>query len=73
MQLRLQWGELCNQEAPFEKEDGSPYLEVHHLLRLKNCGPDTVENYAALCPNCHRKFDFKTSSINKTKRKRFNK
>ncbi len=38
-----------------QKEDGTPFLEVHHLTRLKDNGPDTVENCAALCPNCHRK------------------
>ncbi|NOI27848.1 HNH endonuclease [Vibrio coralliilyticus] len=47
--------ELCDDDAPFEKEDGTPFLEVHHLTRLKDGGSDTVENCAALCPNCHRK------------------
>ena len=47
--------ELCGERAPFDKEDGTPFLEVHHLTRLKDNGPDTVENCAALCPNCHRK------------------
>jgi 5-methylcytosine-specific restriction enzyme A len=46
--------ELCKQEAPFKKADGEPFLEVHHLIRLKDGGPDTVENCVALCPNCHR-------------------
>ncbi|MUK70323.1 HNH endonuclease [Aliivibrio fischeri] len=50
--------ELCKQEAPFKKENGSYYLEVHHLLRLKDGGSDTVENCAALCPNCHRKLHY---------------
>ena len=50
--------ELCGDDAPFEKEDGTPFLEVHHLTRLKENGPDTVENCAALCPNCHRKLHY---------------
>lgn len=50
--------ELCGDDAPFEKEDGTPFLEVHHLTRLKDDGPDTVENCAALCPNCHRKLHY---------------
>lgn len=47
--------ERCTRAAPFKrKSDGSPYLEVHHKMRLAENGPDTVENAEALCPNCHR-------------------
>ena len=47
--------EGCNQSAPFaRKQDGSPYLEVHHRIHLAEGGDDTVENAIALCPNCHR-------------------
>ncbi|HBB9944261.1 HNH endonuclease [Vibrio parahaemolyticus] len=47
--------ECCNEPAPFVTALGRPYLEVHHLIRLIDDGPDTPENCAALCPNCHRK------------------
>ena len=48
--------ELCHQAAPFKRRsDGTPYLEVHHKVRLADDGEDTVENAIALCPNCHRK------------------
>ncbi|WP_421359685.1 HNH endonuclease [Agrobacterium rosae] len=47
--------ECCKLEAPFEREDGTPYLEVHHLRPLAEGGPDKVENAIACCPNCHRK------------------
>lgn len=48
--------EECRSEAPFmRKSDGTPYLEVHHKIRLADGGDDTVENAQALCPNCHRK------------------
>jgi len=47
--------ELCEQPAPFNKKNGEPYLEVHHVEQLANGGEDTIENAAALCPNCHRK------------------
>jgi 5-methylcytosine-specific restriction protein A len=48
--------EACATPAPFlKRKDGSPYLEVHHKLRLADGGPDTVANTLALCPNCHRK------------------
>ncbi len=46
----------CGQPAPFvRRSDGSPYLEVHHIVPLADGGNDTVENAVALCPNCHRK------------------
>jgi len=48
--------ESCGHTAPFVRvTDGSPYLEVHHRVRLADGGNDTVENAMALCPNCHRK------------------
>ncbi|MDA8632146.1 HNH endonuclease [Verrucomicrobiales bacterium] len=46
--------ELCCEPAPFNRLDGSPFLEVHHIVPLSEEGPDTVDNAAALCPNCHR-------------------
>ncbi|MFL9918022.1 HNH endonuclease signature motif containing protein [Paraburkholderia fungorum] len=46
--------EGCGQSAPFQRADGTPYLEVHHRRRLADGGEDTVENAIALCPNCHR-------------------
>ena len=47
--------EKCKQKAPFNRAtDGTPYLEVHHRIRLAEDGDDTVENAIALCPNCHR-------------------
>lgn len=47
--------ELCNSEAPFRDSLGRPYLESHHIVWLSNNGPDTIQNTAALCPNCHKK------------------
>ena len=42
-------------KAPFiRRKDDTPYLEVHHKIRLADDGDDTVENAIALCPNCHR-------------------
>lgn len=47
--------EQCREPAPFmRKKDNTPYLEVHHKEQLSAGGEDTVENAAALCPNCHR-------------------
>jgi 5-methylcytosine-specific restriction protein A len=46
--------EGCGQSAPFQRADGTLYLEVHHRRRLADGGEDSVENAIALCPNCHR-------------------
>ncbi len=47
--------EKCRSPAPFKrKKDETPYLEVHHKVRLSDDGEDSMENVIALCPNCHR-------------------
>ena len=51
--------EACEVTAPFRRaSDGSPYLEVHHIIPLARGGHDTVANAQALCPNCHRRIHF---------------
>lgn len=50
--------ERCRNPAPFRRSDGTPYLEVHHSIRLADGGPDTVANALALCPNCHRELHY---------------
>ncbi|MDP3370839.1 MAG: HNH endonuclease signature motif containing protein [Brevundimonas sp.] len=54
--------EVCEQPAPFAREDGSPYLEVHHVRPLAEGGPDTVDNAVAACPNCHRALHYSSMS-----------
>ena len=44
--------------ALFVREDGTPYLEVHHVKPLGEGGDDTFSNVAALCPHCHRELHF---------------
>lgn len=56
--------ENCDKEAPFISIDGGPFLEVHHIFRLSDGGPDRVECVAAICPNCHREAHY---GLNKTK------
>lgn len=46
--------EGCAAPAPFESKRG-PFLEVHHIDRLADGGPDHPSSVIALCPNCHRK------------------
>ncbi len=47
--------QLCGVPAPFNRSDGTPYLESHHIKWLADGGEDSIENTVALCPNCHRK------------------
>lgn len=47
--------EICGNAAPFIRTDGEPFLEVHHVRPLGEGGPDTTDNAAACCPNCHRR------------------
>lgn len=54
--------ECCNQEAPFNGPDGRPYLEVHHVRKLAEKGPDSTENAVAVCPNCHRELHYGQNS-----------
>jgi 5-methylcytosine-specific restriction protein A len=36
--------QLCNDSAPFNKSDGEPYLETHHVVWLARGGEDTIED-----------------------------
>jgi 5-methylcytosine-specific restriction protein A len=47
--------QLCSDLAPFKNVEGELYLEVHHIEWLSQGGSDTIDNVAALCPNCHKK------------------
>ncbi len=47
--------QLCGNKAPFNRADGEPYLESHHIVWLSEGGADSIDNTVALCPNCHRK------------------
>lgn len=47
--------EGCGGPAPFRNKRGEPYLEVHHVFRVSDEGPDKPNAVIALCPNCHRK------------------
>ncbi len=50
--------ECCDRESPFLKNNGVPYLEVHHLKRLSRNGSDRVTNAVGVCPNCHRELHY---------------
>ena len=53
--------EGCGIEAPFSTKKG-PYLEVHHMFRLADGGPDHPLNVIALCPTCHRRAHYAIDS-----------
>ena len=42
----------------FFKNNGEPYLEVHHINRLSDGGLDHPSNCAAISPNSHREIHF---------------
>jgi hypothetical protein len=33
-----------------------PFVDVHHIIPQAEGGPDTDDNAAPLCPNCHRRY-----------------
>jgi len=47
--------EMCGYAAPFNRPDGKPYLESHHIAQLADDGPDDPKDVVAACPTCHRK------------------
>jgi len=47
--------EGCESPAPFLDDAGEPFLEVHHVRRLSDGGPDHPDSVVAICPNCHRR------------------
>jgi len=53
----------CRNLAPFVKRDNSPYLEVHHINRLSDGGPDDPRWVAAICPNCHRRSHYSKDKV----------
>ncbi len=55
--------EGCKQPAPFAgKGRKGPYLEVHHVTRLADDGPDHPDKVIALCPNCHRRAHYSSDA-----------
>lgn len=57
---------VCRSEL-FKKDDGSTFLEVHHVIPLAENGDDTLINAAALCPMCHRELHYGANRFEKRK------
>ncbi len=57
--------EACEEPAPFiRKNNGEPYLEVHHIIELSKEGSDSPMNVAAICPNCHARVTYGEDAAN---------
>ncbi|MFM9912585.1 MAG: HNH endonuclease [Methylophilaceae bacterium] len=46
----------CNNT--FNKPDGTPYIEVHHIIFMSEGGEDGLWNLAVLCAHHHRMAHF---------------
>jgi 5-methylcytosine-specific restriction endonuclease McrA len=64
--------ELCGEDAPFVKDDGEPFFEVHHVEELSEGGADHPALVAAVCPNCHKEIHYgkRGEDLNERLRKR---
>jgi hypothetical protein len=60
--------ESCENDAPFLKRNGQPYLEVHHIIELSKGGSDSPKNVAAICPNCHANISYGVDAISLNKK-----
>ena len=49
--------DLCECNAPFVDSQGAPYLLVSYVIPPIYGGTNTLDNLAALCPNCMAKFE----------------
>ena len=49
---------ICNCSNRFNKSDGQPYIEVHHIIPLCDGGEDGVWNLSVLCAHHHRMAHF---------------
>ena len=47
----------------FPREDGSPYIEVHHIIPLFENGEDSLPNLSVLCAHHHKMAHFAANHI----------
>jgi len=60
--------EACGNPAPFQRPDGTQYLEPHHTRRVSDGGPDHPRWVGAVCPNCHREVHHGADGAEKNRR-----
>lgn len=59
------FGDLCifkNCKNTFFREDGSRYIEVHHIIPLFKGGEDSLWNLSVLCAHHHKMAHFSNTS-----------
>lgn len=49
---------VCECDNRFNRPDGSPYIEVHHIIPLCEGGEDGIWNLSVLCAHHHRMAHF---------------
>ena len=73
-QAKEKLGSYClhpNCKNTFNKQDGLPYIEVHHIIPLFEGGEDAVWNLAVVCAHHHKMAHFSDSEIQKDLRNLF--
>ena len=55
--------ESCKKSAPFNRVNGTPYLEPHHTTRVSDGGLDHPRHVGAICPSCHREIHYGAEGI----------
>lgn len=49
--------ECCGKQAPFFEKDGTPHLELYYIPDKNGVLVDSINNVAALCPNCRNELE----------------
>lgn len=73
-QAKEKFGSYClhpNCKNTFNKQDGLPYIEVHHIIPLFEGGEDAVWNLAVVCAHHHKMAHFADSETQVDLRKIF--
>ncbi len=63
---RATFGCFCMFDAcrnTFQREDGSPYIEVHHIVPLFEGGEDSLTNLSVLCAHHHKAAHFAANRV----------
>jgi 5-methylcytosine-specific restriction protein A len=61
----------CQCANTFKKPDGSPYIEVHHIIPLYEGGEDAIWNLAVVCAHHHKMAHFADDETQKDLKKLF--
>lgn len=73
-EAKEKFGSYClhpNCKNTFKKQDGLPYIEVHHIIPLFEGGEDAVWNLVVVCAHHHKMAHFADSNTQKDLRNLF--